>query len=583
MRRQLGMEVPAGFRADNQWCRQLREFYTTQDLPVSDLSSISSVDNPTTLNALPLEDSIDNSINRQDLDPPTITTDTSLTHIPILRCVDKPSTSLPSRVMLTEDIIHASVGFRCVDTIKKHLSSLYQDTIILDKLPPDAVLDMGDLATIHKVNRNTTPVPRPPKFADVIHMDIVFGPDISVGNIHYGLLLTDRYSRMTYIYPLKNLSSDIVSQLEAFFAHLGLQPKRLISDFDTKLIGGKARTFLKSLKIHVNAAPANHQERNGLVERHWQTMVAMARNWLASAELPASFWYYAVKRAAEVCNYFPIKLDSGQWSTPLELAHQCKPDLRVLFKLFSLAAVRQFEAQSTPMIAVGICPVSNGHQFYNPSNGTFVSSIDYKFQTHVTSGAHFGLKYQPGTFLYRLDESTSIFDPQFPIDSSVHVHTLSPPSLAKIIGMPTYQHPDIYTVAFKDGSIAEYMSDILSLAPSDLPPTSSTILPSWIKGGANATLFLLDMSKPKHGKVNISEDNVWQFYPRKSDKGIILPDLMANCQHLMDTGQLFRGHAKFKNVYDTRNQLSLKDCVLRHVSAPWFKITNCSNLGEKSL
>jgi hypothetical protein len=41
--------------------------------------------------------------------------------------------------------------------------------------------------------------------------------------------------------------------------------------------------------IHVNAAPSYHQDKNGFVERHWQTMVAMARNWLAAAELPSSF------------------------------------------------------------------------------------------------------------------------------------------------------------------------------------------------------------------------------------------------------------------------------------------------------
>jgi len=38
--------------------------------------------------------------------------------------------------------------------------------------------------------------------------------------------------------------------------------------------------------IHVNAAPSYRQDKNGLVERHWQMMVSMARNWLASAELP---------------------------------------------------------------------------------------------------------------------------------------------------------------------------------------------------------------------------------------------------------------------------------------------------------
>jgi hypothetical protein len=94
--------------------------------------------------------------------------------------------------------------------MKSHLSKLYQDTILIDKLPADAVLDTGEFANLRKTPRNTTPVPRPSSFGEVIHMDIVFGPDIAVGNIHYGLLFTDCYSRMTYLYPLQNLTSDIV-------------------------------------------------------------------------------------------------------------------------------------------------------------------------------------------------------------------------------------------------------------------------------------------------------------------------------------------------------------------------------------
>lgn len=207
----------------------------------------------------------------------------------------------------------------------------------------------------------------------------------------------------------------------------------------------------------------------------------MARNWLASAELSATFWYYAVKRATEVCNYFPTHLPSVTWTTPLELAHGIKPDLRVLFKPFSVAAVcrerhgdtqvGKFESQTVPMIAIGRCPTSNSVQFYNPANGTFVSSVDYKFQHNVTNGAYFGLKYQPGMFIYRLDESTTIFTSKFPIDSTVHVHTHSPPSTATIIGLPSYDKPNIYTVSFRDGSVSEYTDDLLSLVPETALPS----------------------------------------------------------------------------------------------------------------
>jgi hypothetical protein len=155
------------------------------------------------------------------------------------------------------------------------------------------------------------------------------------------------------------------------------------------------------------------------------------------------------------------------------------------------------------MIAVGRCPHSNGLQFYNPVNGTFVSSIDYTLQPNVTSGARFSYKYQPGTFIYRLDESTSIFAPKFALDSTVLVHTHSPPHKAKIIGIPSYDRPDIYTVAFPDGSIAEYSnnSNILETCHVSSTIPSCSILPNWIQDDAKATLFLSDMTKPWHGKL----------------------------------------------------------------------------------
>jgi len=268
-KRQLNLDVPAGLRRATTQQRQLRDFQNSQlEYPSVECDS-----------ALPSEPSLLSQVSDtlpnpscHDLVQPTLDTTTTNTNssssvpIPILRCVDKVSSSLPSQFMLTKDLIRAGVGYRKIETIKKHLSDLYQPTITLDSQPPDAVLDAGDFSTLLKVPKNTKRVPRPASFLDVVHMDIVFGPEVSLGNVHYGLLFTDRYSRMTYIYPLQNLTIDIVKQLEAFFAHLGTTSKHLISNFDTKLIGGKAREYLNTLKIHVNVAPANRQDKNGLVE-----------------------------------------------------------------------------------------------------------------------------------------------------------------------------------------------------------------------------------------------------------------------------------------------------------------------------
>jgi hypothetical protein len=139
-----------------------------------------------------------------------------------------------------------------------------------------------------------------------MHMDIIFGPKISVWNVYYGLLFTDCFSQITYLYPLQNLTTDTPKQLEAFFVHIGTIPHRLISDFDLKLIGGNAWEHLNSLLIHVNAVPSYCQDKNGLAECHWQTMVTMACNRLASAELLSRFWFYSICQAAEGTYLFGV-------------------------------------------------------------------------------------------------------------------------------------------------------------------------------------------------------------------------------------------------------------------------------------
>jgi hypothetical protein len=36
--------------------------------------------------------------------------------IPIIRCVDKPSSSIPNKITVSEDFLRASMGFRRIDT-----------------------------------------------------------------------------------------------------------------------------------------------------------------------------------------------------------------------------------------------------------------------------------------------------------------------------------------------------------------------------------------------------------------------------------------------------------------------------------
>jgi hypothetical protein len=60
-----------------------------------------------------------------------------------------------------------------------------------------------------------------------------------------------------------------------------------------------------------------------------------------------------------------------------------------------------------------------------------------------------------------------------------------------VVGIPSYDHLEIYTVMFKDDSLAEYSSSdhILKSFPASCLRPISSILPTWMKGGYTATSF----------------------------------------------------------------------------------------------
>lgn len=138
---QLDLEVPAGFRHQSAHQRLLSQSF----------APISAIPSPLELP----DDSLDchsvEPIDSQD----SVTNSSSMLPVPILRCVDKPSSSLT----FTEDFVCTSVSFRRIESIKQKFSDLYQHTISFDSLPPDAILDNGDFSTLRKTARNTQPVP----------------------------------------------------------------------------------------------------------------------------------------------------------------------------------------------------------------------------------------------------------------------------------------------------------------------------------------------------------------------------------------------------------------------------------------
>ena len=210
---------------------------------------------------------------------------------------DHVPSSAPTIHTLTPDRLLKSIGFLSSPKIQKGLLAASQPTISILDIDKNPSLDPGETASLKAASRNTTQSPLPSNIGDLYHCDIGFGPTKAIGGVMYSLLLVDKKSRYKLVYPLQNLTSDLLSQLQQFLIDVDGCCKAIRTDFDHKLLGGNVKTFLLDKGIDIDAAPPRQQHKNGLVERSWQGIVKLSRNWLASACLPPNFWWFAIKRA----------------------------------------------------------------------------------------------------------------------------------------------------------------------------------------------------------------------------------------------------------------------------------------------
>jgi hypothetical protein len=143
-KRQLKLDVPAGFRKLPSTQKLIPP--KTPPRNSSDSSNLMNTTDTSFIDSFSLQiTSDDTTVVTSNCKTPAISVDSSLPlvqHdtvspldpevIPIIRSVDKPSSSLPNTISMTEDYIKTCVGYRCIDTIKRQFSNLYQPTVQFD-------------------------------------------------------------------------------------------------------------------------------------------------------------------------------------------------------------------------------------------------------------------------------------------------------------------------------------------------------------------------------------------------------------------------------------------------------------------
>ena len=496
----------------------------------------------------------------------------------------KPTSSWPDQTSITVDYLRKSFGFRNIDNIIKEIQQAASHNFSISTKEREKIIDIGEVATVPKSSSNKTPLPLPMKFGCVIHMDIIYRTVTAFDNIKYALFLVDCATRHKFILPMQNLKSDLLPTLQQFCKNIGFIPERFITDFDHKLMGRSVLDNFQDTEGNntIESAPPRKQNQNGLAEGNWKSILYMSRSWLTSHLLPSKFWWWALKRATELSNYLPLRIDN-KLTTPHECVYGVKPDFRNILPQFSIAYLNRtrddnIERKSTHShsiraILIGRDPKSAAFQFYHPSTKKTPTSDSFTIDDTLPSGPAFGLNFDGGLYFNRYcDFNDKLRPPQFIPDQTVFVTSFDPPRQGTVLTVPTSNTKPIYSIQLNDNSIHQFTEDLLTDTDPSLSPEninrSTNFFPTWIKNLARATLFLDNMTTAVKGYL-INMNNEWFF--KATNKGdnttIMLPDFYINAHNLYESFQLFHGHPRYKTIQKLKAAKQFTTIFAKHVSA----------------
>ena len=508
-----------------------------------------------------LQMAIDQPINPPQHNEPELTSPTEVEPPP---ASDRVNSAQPKKVSMSKDVLRRSIGFLSTQPLLKHIDDISENTVKIQQFSDSPTIDPGMAASIKARRRNKTPSNIPKHYSDVWHLDIGYGPCTAIGGVRYALMAVDKSTRYKFTYGLKNLTTSLHEAIGQFLIDCGQTPKLIRTDFDPKLFGGETKKIFTAAKVKVEAAPPYRQHQNGLVERAWQTVVSMTRNWLTSAQLPAKYWYFGIKRACEVLNMMPIKR-FNKVTTPYESVHGKKPDLRNLFPMFATAFIKRpneggegakWKNKALKTILVGQCPNSDSQLFYHPPTKQLLSCADqYRIDTSSPSGPQFAESYD-NSFVFNTKSSLERIHEPLTHETNATKYYKTPDSddyiEVTVISAPVNDDEDKYIVQHKiSGDINEALSSELHDSNPNIQPINipNQQLPfphiKWIKQDAHVTLYLPTiMPKSKQGILH-HEDGEWKFLPGRrhpnNNKPIALPNFDTVAESMINNKKLFRG------------------------------------------
>jgi hypothetical protein len=209
---------------------------------------------------------------------------------------------------------------------------------------------------------------------ELIHTDVC-GPmrTPSLNNNKYFILFIDDFSRMTWVYFIKE-KSEVFGIFKKFKTLVekqsGKHIKKLRSDRGKEYNSHEFDKFCEDEGIERQLTVAYSPQQNGVSERKNRTVMEMARSMMKDKGLPNTFWAEAVYTAVYILNRCPTR--AVQDKTPIEIWCGKKPSakhLRVFGSICYIHVPKQkrhkLEDKTTKGIFLGYSTQSKGYRIYN--------------------------------------------------------------------------------------------------------------------------------------------------------------------------------------------------------------------------
>lgn len=153
-----------------------------------------------------------------------------------------------------------------------------------------------------------------------LHLDINGPLDFGLNNERYFCVLVDEHSRMCFVGILKSKGEAqewIKSTIMREQAKMCLKVSYLRSDNGSEVLSNDIKSFIDEQGITLELTPTYEPALNGIAERVQDTLLEKMRCLLLEANLPHSFWPFALLAAAE--RYSVTPHSSIGFKSPLEV------------------------------------------------------------------------------------------------------------------------------------------------------------------------------------------------------------------------------------------------------------------------